>query len=265
MMRDIAAPELIHRVESRYGPMLCLVQDGYIGKALIEYGEYSESEVAIWRCLIAPDAVVVDAGANIGTHTVALAQMVPRGLVVAVEPLRFLFHLLCGNVALNGLTNVMTYHAALGEARGVTYVPPIDYTVASNYGGLGLEGRTAGNPVPVLPLDQVVGKVDFIKADVEGMERAVLAGAAGLIQRCHPILYVENNWEDYDHRVLGERAQSLIDHIRGLGYDLWWHFAPHFNPRNFAQNPRSPEEEIVSTNMLALPRGVPAPSGLDPV
>jgi Methyltransferase FkbM domain len=39
--------------------------------------------------------------------------------------------------------------------------------------------------------DLIDGPVDFIKIDVEGMEMAVLEGAAGLVARNRPDIYIE--------------------------------------------------------------------------
>jgi hypothetical protein len=47
-------------------------------------------------------------------------------------------------------------------------------------------------PVRQWPLDELVKTpVDLVKIDAEGMEMAVLAGAAGLIAKSRPYLYVE--------------------------------------------------------------------------
>ena len=53
---------------------------------------------------IQPGDVVIEVGANIGPHTVFLAQHVgPQGLVLAFEPQRILFQTLCANLALNSI------------------------------------------------------------------------------------------------------------------------------------------------------------------
>jgi hypothetical protein len=66
--------------------------------------------------------------------------------------------------------------------------------IISEGGGLGAT-RFVPDPqgsIPLAPLDAlVVGPVDFIKIDAEGMEMAVLAGAASLIARYRPHLFVE--------------------------------------------------------------------------
>ncbi len=56
-------------------------------------------------------------------------------------------------------------------------MPRIDYTQDNNFGGLGWRGGTQGEPVSVLTIDSLqLPHLDLLKADVEGMEQAVLEG-----------------------------------------------------------------------------------------
>lgn len=257
-MFDRLDGSLVRVRECRYGRMMYLANDRYIGHALEQYGEYSEAEVDFWRQLLRPDMVVVDAGANLGAHTVALARLVPQGFVLAAEPLQALYYLLCGNVALNGLAHVKAVHVALGAERGSLLTPLLDYTIEENYGGLALGAFERGRRVPVVPLDELLPVVHFIKADVEGMEQQVLAGAARLLRDHRPILYVENNPESGQAELIGPRQQVLIDFIHAQGYRLWWHHPRHFNPANFRGSSIDAEPGVVSFNMLGLPEERPA-------
>src|SRR5690606_28828206 len=93
--------------QCRHGPMLFNKRDLYVGRSLATYGEFSEAEIGLFRQILRPGGVVVEAGANIGAHTVPLARMVGEsGAVVAFEPQRLQFQLLCANLALNGMINV---------------------------------------------------------------------------------------------------------------------------------------------------------------
>lgn len=245
-MFDRAAASRIQISDCRYGRMMYLQNDRYMGRALQRYGEYSESEVDLWRQLVQPDWITVDCGANIGAHTVALARF--AGVVFAFEPFQYLYHILCGNLALNGLTNVQAFNYAAGAKRGRIMVPNLDFTQDDNYGGLELGSYQRGVSTGMVPLDEVVAEVHFIKADVEGMEGDVLRGAERLIRECRPVLYVENN----PSPVMG----NLIDQIHGYDYELYWHYAPHYNPENYLRGECEPDHGgIVSYNMLGLPVG----------
>lgn len=243
-----AFPQFNRLKQCRHGMMLYNARDAYIGRSLEEYGEFSEGEIDVFRQFVGPGCVALDVGANIGTHVVWLAQAVgPAGWVLAFEPQRVVFQTLCGNVALNSLTNVQCFCAAVGGAPGQIVVPQLDYSQPNNYGGLGLGRFQQGEPTPVIHVDGLkLKRCDFIKIDVEGMEEEVLKGAAQTIARLSPILYVENDRTD--------QSAALIRYIDSLGYRLYWHLPPLYNPRNFAGNSVDVFGAVVSRNMLCLPR-----------
>jgi FkbM family methyltransferase len=223
---DNTAP--VRLVRARHGLVLYPAQDRVIGRSIEVYGEYYESEVDVFRQILRPGDVAVDVGAFIGTHSLVMARLVgARGRVVSLEAQGVVFRLLSGNLALNGLDWVCAIHAAAGARNGVISVPAQDYSRPGNFGGLEL-GRPGGSGVPLAPLDAIeaCAGARLIKIDVEGMEADVLAGAASLLRRDRPVLYVEN---DRPHR-----SPALIDRLRELGYRLFWHIAPFFNPNNFA-------------------------------
>ncbi|MGQ0661988.1 MAG: FkbM family methyltransferase [Pseudomonadota bacterium] len=236
--------------QCRHGAMLYHSTDRYIGRSFDRYGEFSEGEIDLFRQVVKPGQVVLDIGANIGAHTVVLARATgPRGLVVAVEPQRLVFQMLCANLALNGLTNVRAHWAAVGRAAGRILVPRLDYAKPGNFGGLALGGSGKGEPVPVVPIDALnLPACHFIKVDVEGMEGEAIAGARATIERFRPILYVEN-----DRR---EKSAALIAQLLELGYRLYWHLPPLFNPRNFFGESENLFANIVSVNMLCISRSV---------
>jgi FkbM family methyltransferase len=248
-INDARAPDasMLAIRRCRYGTMMYLRQDKYIGRSFAEYGEYSEGEVDLFRQCLRPGDVALDIGANFGAHTLPLAQLVaPGGTVFAFEPQRILFQILCGNVALNEIPNVHALPVALGRAAGRAKVPALDYRGARNFGGVSL-GGTQGEDVPVLTLDQLeVSKVKLIKIDVEGMELDVLTGAKATLARCRPILCVENDRAD--------KAEALVAQLQDDGYRMWWHTPSLYNPANFLGNSTNVFGNVASFNMLCLPR-----------
>lgn len=229
----------------RYGQMLYNVNDRYLGRSLDLYGEFSEFEVALFRQLLRPGDTVLDIGANIGAHTVPIAQLVgPAGRVLAFEPQRIVFQTLCANVALNHLTNVWCRHAAVGAESGHIEVPWLDPTRPHNFGGLAL-GNRKGERVPVVAVDELeLRTCRLLKVDVEGMELRVLRGARQTIERLRPVLYVENDRFD--------RSEELIRFIESLGYESYWHRPPLYHPKNFAGNAENVFGKMVSRNMLCV-------------
>ena len=241
-------------VLGRHGHFLVNAFDAYVGAALIEYGEYCEAEWSVLSHFVKPGHCVIEVGANIGSHTVALAKAVgPRGRVVAIEPQRIIHQYLCANVALNSLDNVEAYWAGCGAAADALVVPSVDYfaPVRQNFGGVSLTADGDGEEVVVRTVDEILNDraVHLIKIDVEGMELDVLKGAHRSIETHRPILYVENDRP--------EKSDSLIEHVLSLGYRAYWNMPRLYNPDNFFGVAQNVYPNIASINMLCLHRDHP--------
>jgi FkbM family methyltransferase len=238
--------------------MLYFPHDYYIGGALERYGEYAEIEFELLAKYIKPGHVVIEAGANIGTHTVPLAKLVGNaGRVLAFEPQRIINQMLCGNLAINAIWNVSVQQVALSDRIGMMAVPPVDYSAPGNFGAVSLSDYE-GEPVAATALDSYeLRRCDFIKMDIEGMEEVALKGAAKTIAKFRPILFIENDRK--------EKSAALIEAIKAMDYDLWWAITPLFNQENFKQNAVNEYGEVASFNMLCLPSELEAFVQLPPV
>lgn len=238
----------------RHGVMAYLHRDAYVGRALDLYGEYGEKELRLLLQMLRPGDTVVEAGANLGALTVPLARHVgPAGRVIAFEPQRVLFHLLCANAALNALDWIDAHEAAVGDRTGTLALPRVDYDSFNNFGGVSLDGvgtarLTHGyDAVPLTTVDALdLDELALLKIDVEGMEGAALDGAAETIRRCRPYLYIEA-----DRR---ERNPDLIRRAFDFGYRLWWHCPRLYNPDNHDGRPENVFNTLLSTNLLGVPR-----------
>lgn len=235
----------------RYGKMLFSDHDAYVGKSLSLYGEYSEEETRLLMHAIKENAIVVEAGANIGSLTVPLAQKAYKGVVYAFEPQRTTYYALCGNMFINNLKNVFCFQRALGNTTEVITIPDIDYDFAGNYGAYSLHQDTGFDKVPnKLPVemnrldDFGLPGCDLLKVDVEGMEIDVLKGAKNLIQQYKPILYVEND------RI--HKSEELYNWITSQGYECWQHFPRLHNENNYNQIDYNAFGGCVSANILCI-------------
>lgn len=179
-----------------------------VGASLLENGSHEGgeigllAEIAAFRRAHAGEGVaIVDGGANIGTHTVALAQIMEGwGQVLAFEPQERVFYALAGNIALNNCFNAACVMTALGERAGMALVPKLDHQMPANFGGVSLKpgvgdpGQSTGEtvPVPMIALDNLkLKRLDILKLDVEGMEPEVLRGGRQTIETMHPIIFAE--------------------------------------------------------------------------
>lgn len=224
-------------------------KDIYIGRSFDAYGEFSEEEVTLFRCVLRLGMIVLDIGANIGAHTLPLAKLVGEsGLVLAFEPQRILFQTLAGNMAINSITNVHCFQKAVGKKRGTGYIPEMYYNEYNNFGGIGLTDK--GVPVEIISVDDLnLRDCHFMKIDVEGMELDVLEGAQNTIKSFKPVIYAEND--------RNENSDMIFQYLDSLGYSMYWHLPPFFNPDNFAGNSTNIFGKLSSKNIICLPHGYP--------
>ncbi|HEX6342232.1 FkbM family methyltransferase [Umezawaea sp.] len=148
-----------------------------------------------------PNAVVVDAGANIGLFALRIARECPEALVVAVEPVPPTCALLRLNLADVAVDEVRVLEVALGESSGRTVLTAYTHLSANSTGRpqekpaswvAAMRGAqpdpaaademlsTSSVEVDVVRLSQVLprdrSRIDLVKVDVEGAELEVLRG-----------------------------------------------------------------------------------------
>lgn len=211
------------------------VPEGFygVGFQLLNTGAYERSEIDLIRQILfdrrrqAGDGIIaLDCGANIGVHTVEMANyMTGWGEVIAFEAQERLFYALCGNIALANLFNANAILAAVGAEAGAIPVPQPDYNKPGSFGSLELQynpkteyigqkinyGRKL-NKVRLLTIDSLkLNRLDFIKLDVEGMELDVLEGAREAISLFKPHMLIERI------KVDQTKLESMLS---DFGYDI---------------------------------------------
>lgn len=247
--------------ETRFGRMFTLIGDTVIGRSLRLYGEFAGDEVDSILSLVNPGDHVLDLGANIGFHTLALARAVgPGGAVTSVEPQRFCFQLLCANITANQLATVNALRAAVGDVAGTCTVPLLDPRTRHNAGAtevtLAADAGAQTDTVPLITVDSLnLPRCNLIKIDTEGFEDRVIAGAVETIKRHHPALYIEVHDRD--------KLQRLTATLGPLGYGLTLHHTQFYR----SINPLDEGARIFSANaggsaLIALPAGRKLPDGL---
>lgn len=168
------------------------------------------------RSYLKPGDVVIDVGANIGFHTLISSVTIGKqGRVYSIEAHPKTYKALCGNIKFNGLTNVKTYHLAVGEKQG--HIAFSDKrqddrnSVISNSKGLKVEM----NRLDDMGIDESL--IALLKVDVEGYERFVFEGADRLLGNILCICYesAEDHFQEF-----GYSCVELNDMLRVRGFDL---------------------------------------------
>lgn len=186
-----------------FGTYLVL-QNDLIGQFIGRHGFWERHLFEIYKNIIRPDDVVLDAGANIGFHTIQFARLAKK--VYAYEPQSLIFNILSTNILLNGVTDkVEQYRLGLGDNPCKMKMQPLsmhdEKHGGHNYGGRGLTNGDEGEEeVELICFDK---DVDVIKIDVQGSEIYSLTGMESVIDRCEPWFIIENyEGVENDEKVL---------------------------------------------------------------
>lgn len=228
-------------------------------------GSTYEPEIAfLFQRLTSPGDIVLDIGANVGLHTVALSKLVGDGRVIAFEPVTEMADALSANCAFNRSENVTLVRAALGKESGVA-------EIMVNQGDPGMEGTNSmiqsihltNNPdryqsrqIPVCRLDDVAknlglhDQIKLIKIDTEGFEPMVIEGGLETLRKSRPIMIVEAH---------SKRLEAV-----GLSFAWYQETFPDYHifiihavtPANpyLRIEPLHSEPPEIAVNLLLLPR-----------
>jgi FkbM family methyltransferase len=170
---------------------------------------------------------VYDVGTFEGIHSLFFSRAVGEaGHVVGFEPNPRTFRRAVENMALNHVTNVELLPMAVGQRSEVAALrfDPRDagrgsIQAADEHERPSARGTTVN--VDVRPLDDLVlsGRIpppDFVKIDVEGAERAVLAGMEQTLRQHGPSLFIEVHGHDDAEKLAAVR--SILAGQATLGY-----------------------------------------------
>jgi FkbM family methyltransferase len=207
------------------GFSLLVLANEDVGRQIAVLGRYERADSRALVSLLRPTDDCADVGANVGYFTMLMASHVPRGSVVAFEPGPLNFALLRAGVALNGFANVETVYSAVGAEVGTASFVDATDGAYSSLQSTGRSGVASRRQVPMTTLDAYSGgtgrTLDVVKIDVEGAERLVVDGAAGLLgsprrPRVMMIELCEQNLSPF-----GTSIDSIVDALRAREYTPW--------------------------------------------
>lgn len=132
----------------------------------------------------------IDVGAHVGLWSAQLARLFDR--VVAFEPVPL--HAECLRKNLAGFGHVALERCALGTRQGHAIMRQCWDNSGASY--VGCEAMRSGLRVELRRLDDFhFDGIDFLKLDCEGYEYFALCGARATIERCRPVVVVEQHEE----------------------------------------------------------------------
>lgn len=173
---------------------------------LMDHGNVGteEADACIQSILDVTDPVIFDVGSNIGTWLTWVAHSRPNASIYAFEPQPQVFQIMCGNLAINNIYNVLAYPMALGAESKWIEVDEPNYATHHDFGVFSLVEQKIPDltarklHIEIRTVDQImrdfaIPKLDLMKIDVEGMDIDVLRGAANTINRYRPVIFIEHS------------------------------------------------------------------------
>jgi FkbM family methyltransferase len=198
----------------------------------IKGGLWEPQIAGLMASLVKPTDVCLDIGANLGAHTMVLADLAYRGSVYAFEPSSINAGFLSENIRANSLANARCEQIGLGRQRGIqeftnlvglegcSFVSPqenVDDVLVKAWGQT-LERTTEKVEIETLDhwiLKNGIDQVDFVKVDTEGSELDVLEGGQATFARHRPKLIIELNKNTLS-LYYGLRPRDLFDRLSSL-------------------------------------------------
>ncbi|MEY4681931.1 MAG: FkbM family methyltransferase [Alphaproteobacteria bacterium] len=192
------------------------------------YGAFRPEVSRLINRMLRPGQVAIDIGANVGMHSVIMANRVgPTGHVVVFEPDPHPMGRLRRNMALNGIDWVTTVEAAV-SARSETRTFYLHDDTIGNFANASLVAanvgkQTASVEMQVVSIDEwmrdnPLPRVDVVKLLAQGEEYNALQGMRGLIERDRPkifFLYEPSYWHRQDLELM-----DAVKFFAGHGYGV---------------------------------------------
>lgn len=216
-VRILAAPE-----KCKTMPELCMIRDGMaflvrpsvpVEWHITFFGTYEPELRNIFRVVLPAGGVALDVGANVGWHTLLMAQLVGSGgRVFAAEANPSVRIRLRDNLNLNNFQQTEIIPHALADSEGIVdFYGPANDDPNSGNGHIIRNGEKLDHQVirvETRQLDKIgpitsAGRLDLIKIDVEGFEWPVLRGGELIIAKFRPHIVFE-----YDAAYVSRGAGS---------------------------------------------------------
>lgn len=203
---------------------LLLLKDDMFTISLEHNNFYEEHFTNFAKLVLKEGDVALDIGANLGYHTITMAELVGNtGMVCAFEPQRIIYQQLNANIFLNGLDNIYTFNVAVGDEFKTVYIDPPNYHniihMITNIGNTSINYNN-GVQVEQIVLNQDINKLNFIKLDIQGSELNALKGMSENIKKYKPYIFIEI--ESKQLLKFNVNPEDLIKYIKyELKYNLY--------------------------------------------
>lgn len=208
----------IGQTENKGFGSFIVIKNDLIGRYINNYGFWEIHLYDLYKTFLKDTDVVLDAGANIGFHTVHMAKSCKK--VYAFEPQPIIYNILCTNILFNDISEkVEQYKFGLGDKEITLKMSPIskfdEKDGTRNYGGRSITEDSDGEEeVKLITFDSLNIDIDVIKIDIQGFELQAFRGMIGTLKRCKPWIMLENYLDN-------EKDNEVLILLKELGYDIY--------------------------------------------
>jgi FkbM family methyltransferase len=213
----------------RFGPATVYLnpRDPVVSGALT-FRVYERDEIAFFRSICRPGAIVLDVGANVGLFTALAMNECPGGCVASIEPhsetLTYLRRTISANVR-DGNADCVLFDCAAADKTGSVALFMNAENKADNrlYRAAELASSEVvrERTIDDMLAEAGIGNVDIIKIDVQGGESAALRGAKKTIAASPKLTLLTEFWPDGILQATGEDAEHYLDMLRDFHFDLY--------------------------------------------
>lgn len=156
---------------------------------------------------------ILDLGSNIGLTVAHMAAVYPEARILGVELDAGNFELAQRNTSAYGERCRILHAAVWHEAREVAYAGARE----SGYAIVSGEGNAQTTAVPGVTVDALIeelggGEIDYVKMDIEGAEKEVLANAGSWLPRVRSIKVEVHPEKASTLYTLGDCIDDLVRH-----------------------------------------------------
>ncbi len=210
-------------ISYRNGILLKLDLEDWIPQNIYFLNAYEEKEINFIEDFLKEGDCFIDVGANIGLFSLVASKRVgSSGKVIAFEPFKRNYRILCNHILMNQASNVQSENIAISNVSGKMRLHLNEKE--KNFGmvsGVSNE-HTYTEEAMTICLDaymetKIKSRVHLIKIDIEGLEYQAILGMLETIERHKPTLLIEIN--PIEKQPQNEKIETLLFK---MGYRKWF-------------------------------------------
>jgi FkbM family methyltransferase len=208
--------------------------------------------VAALKKLLKQGDVVLEAGANIGAHSLLIGKLIaPDGKLYSFEPTNYAFVRLKNHIKLNNLESVIK------SEKFVLSNSPCDMPIKSMVSDFKLfaQDEEIGEDISDCQITSIddyflknkIESLKLMKIDVDGYDFKVLSGSKATIQKFRPIVLIE--LANFTLHRQGDSVNDIYNLLAGLNYTGFFLSTPTNNNYMWGCKIESAEEILRISGM----------------